>query len=115
MVGVGIDDNIRNNYRIYFGVRNRKWRWYIFFWAVGASLINEYIIYKCIHNMHSAPRKYILSHNYFRNSMACAWIISEKYSAEEFKVHSEILAPRRKIKLDLYSSFSESKMTPDRA
>ena len=31
--GVGIADNPRNYYRIYFGVRKRKWRCYIFFWG----------------------------------------------------------------------------------
>ena len=32
MGDVGIADNPRNYYRIYFGVRKRKWWWYIFFW-----------------------------------------------------------------------------------
>ena len=32
MGGLGIADNPRNYYRVYFGVRNRKWWWYILFW-----------------------------------------------------------------------------------
>ena len=64
MGGVGMDDKQSNYYRIYFGVRKRKWWWYIFFWAVVVILTNSYIIYICIHNMHGNPRKHILSfHN----------------------------------------------------
>ena len=65
MGGVGISDNPRNYYRIYFGVRERAWWWYILFWAVVVILKNSYIIYICIHNMHGTLRKHILS-NYFR-------------------------------------------------
>ena len=44
MVGVGISDDPRNYYRIYFGVRKRKWWWYIFFWAVFFIFTNAYMI-----------------------------------------------------------------------
>ena len=37
MVGVGIADNTKNYYRIYFGVSKRKWWWYILFWAILSS------------------------------------------------------------------------------
>ena len=57
MGGVGIDDNPRNYYRIYFGARERKWWWYICFCAVVVILTNAYIIYICINNIHGNPRK----------------------------------------------------------
>ena len=60
--GVGIADNTRNYYRIYFGVSKRKWWWYILFLGVVFILTNEYVIYICINNMHSNPRKHILYH-----------------------------------------------------
>ena len=63
MGGVGISDKYRNYYRIYFGVRKRKWWWYIFFWDVVVILTNAYIIYICIHNMNVNPRKHVLSNN----------------------------------------------------
>ena len=63
MGGVGIADNPRSYYRIYLGVRKRKWWWYILFWAVGVILTNGYIIYICIHNMHVTPRKHGLSYH----------------------------------------------------
>ena len=59
MGGVGIADNPRNYYRIYFGVRKRK------LWCVVVILTNAYIIYICINNMSSTPRKHILSHSDF--------------------------------------------------
>ena len=40
MGGVGIADNPINYYRVYFGVRKRKWWWYIFFWDVVVILKN---------------------------------------------------------------------------
>ena len=112
MWGVGISDKLRNYYRIGFWVRNRKLWWLIFFWDVDIILRSAYIIYMFIHNMYGNPRKNILSHNDFINSMACAWINPEKYSAEEFKAQPKIPAPRRKIKFELYSSCLVSKMTP---
>ena len=45
MWGAGISDNLSNYYRIYFGVKNRKWRCYILFWDVDVILNNAYIIY----------------------------------------------------------------------
>ena len=55
MGDVHIADKPRNYYRIYFGVRNSKWWWYILFWDFGIILKDEYIIYICIHNMHGTP------------------------------------------------------------
>ena len=61
MGGVGIANNPRNYYRIYFGVIKRKCWWYILFWAVSVIVTNAYIIYICVHNIHGIPRKYRLS------------------------------------------------------
>ena len=64
--------------------------------------------------MQGTPRKHRLSHCHFRKAMACGWINPEKYSAEEFEVHSEIPAPRRKREFDLSSSCSVPTMKQDR-
>ena len=69
MEGVEISDKLRNYYRKGFGVRKRKWRWYILFLAVGEILTNAYIIYMFIRNMHGNPRKHRLSHHDFRKSI----------------------------------------------
>ena len=37
MGSAGIDDNLRNYYRIYIWVRKRNWWRYILFWAVGVT------------------------------------------------------------------------------
>ena len=65
--------------------------------------------------MHGSIRKHCSSHHDFRKAIACTRINLEIYITEEFEVHSEILAPRRKIILDLSSSFSVLAMAPDRA
>ena len=44
MGGVDISNNIGNYYRIYIWLSNRKWKWYILFWAVGVILMNSYTI-----------------------------------------------------------------------
>ena len=98
-----------------FWVRSRMWWWYIYFWDVGVIFTNAYIIYTCIHNMNSNPRKPILSHHDFRKATSCELINLEKYNAGEFEVQSDILYPRRKGKLDLSSSCPVSTMTPDRS
>ena len=38
MLGVGISDKPRNYYRIYFGLRKRKWWWYI---VLGGGLFSS--------------------------------------------------------------------------
>ena len=43
--GVSISDKPGKYYRIYFGVRKRKWWWYILFWSVGFIVTNAYIMY----------------------------------------------------------------------
>ena len=66
---VEISDKLRNYCRKGFGLRNRKWRWYILFLTVGGILTNAYIIYMFIRNMHGTPRKNRLSHHDFRKSI----------------------------------------------
>ena len=49
----------------------------------------------------------------FIKEISCVWVNPEKYSAEGFEVQSDIPSPRRKIKLELSSSCSVFKTTPD--
>ena len=63
MGGVGIADNPRNYYRIYFGSMNMNWWWYIFFWGAVVILTTEYVIKICIHNIHGDPGKHLLYHH----------------------------------------------------
>ena len=67
MGGFGIVDKPRKYYRIYFGVRKRKWWWYSLFWTIVVILTNEYIIHKCIHNIHGTPSKHRWSRHYLES------------------------------------------------
>ena len=58
----GISDNHRNYNRIYIGLTYSNWWLYIFFWGVVVILVNEYIIYICIHNINVDPSRHRLSH-----------------------------------------------------
>ena len=114
LVGVGISDNLRNYYGVYFGVRNRKWWWYILSWNVDFILTNSYIIYIWIHNMHGTTINHILSHCDIINSIASAWINTKNIEQRnlKFSQKSQLLEG---VKLDLYSSCSVYTMTPDRS
>ena len=79
-------DKLRNYYRIYLWVRNRKWRWYILFWDVSVTLENLYTINILIHNMHSTTRKHIWSHHDFIKAISRAWINLENIVQNNFKV-----------------------------
>ena len=59
MGDVDIADHIRNYYRIDVLIRKREWWWSIQFWVVGVILVNAYILFICIHNIHGTSKKYI--------------------------------------------------------
>ena len=42
---VDLADQLRGNYRIDKGLRNRKWWWSILFWSIGVMITNTYVIY----------------------------------------------------------------------
>ena len=43
MGDVDVDDQLRNNYWFDNWIRNRKWWWYIMFWAICVILVNANI------------------------------------------------------------------------
>ena len=52
-------DNLRTNYSMGQGLRQRKWWWSIFLWAFDVAIINSYLLYKSYLEMHGfEPKSY---------------------------------------------------------
>ena len=56
------------------GLRNHKRWWSVFMWAFDVSLVNAYLFYKLLHEMHGRKP---MSHYRFREQVALAWLDSD--------------------------------------
>ena len=74
MGGVYLADQLRGTYRIYKGLRNRKWWWSILFWSIGVMITNAYMIYLHVNFENGMKKKDLLLHHDSRKSVALAWI-----------------------------------------
>ena len=71
MNGVDQANQLINHYKFGAGVRNTKWWWSLFFWALGTACVNAYLLYRQYMISHgSVP----LSHYEFRKSIALCWL-----------------------------------------
>ena len=69
---VDVSDQLRNQYRFDHWMRNRKWWWVIYFWALGVVFVNAYIIYVAV-MIEAGQTKQLLSHHDFRAAVAIEW------------------------------------------
>ena len=69
-------DHLRTNYCMGQGLRQRKWWWSIFIWGMDVAVVNAYLIYKSWYEMHGLKP---MTHYYFRESIALAWLDQEKF------------------------------------
>ena len=64
-------DQLRTNYNVGKGLRQRKWWWSIFLWGIDVAIVNAYLLYKAWHEMHGLKP---MTHYYFREKIALASI-----------------------------------------
>ena len=97
MGNVDVIDQLRGSYRCDTGVRNRKWWWSLWFWALGVMLVNSYIMYTKLHPSHGRQKKDLLSHHDFRRAIAMYWI-NEEYSRKTRVNEGTIVIGRKRKK-----------------
>ena len=76
MNGVDRADQLINYYEIGAHIRNTKWWWSIFLWALGTACVNAYLLYKQFMKSHGMKP---LSHYEFRKCIALGWLDWNKY------------------------------------
>ena len=58
---VDLADQLRGTYRIYKGVRNRKWWWYILFWSISVMITNADVIYLHVIIENGTKKRFIIA------------------------------------------------------
>ena len=71
MNGVDRADQLVKYYEIGAHIRNTKWWWSIFLWALGTASVNAYLLYKGYMISHGTKP---LRHYEFRKSIALGWL-----------------------------------------
>ena len=79
MGNMDVADQLRGNYWLDLGVRNRKWWWSIMFWSIGIILINAYILYSQIQeDQGTLPSKRLTQYD-LQCAVAMAWSNQKEY------------------------------------
>ena len=106
MGNVDFSDQLRGNYRLDIGVRNRKWWWSMWFWALGVMFVNAYILYKKSQLSLGVDKKDLLSHHDFRKQIALHWINPHGSKQEDQEVRSSTSSRRKRVSASSVSSLS---------
>jgi Transposase IS4 len=80
---VDISDQLRNYYRFDHWLRQWKWWWSIWNWALGVLLVNAYVTYRLVMEDNNIPRSQWMTHYQFRRAIAIAWIKSDEPTIKE--------------------------------
>ena len=111
MSHVDISDQLWNTYRFNHWLRNHKWWWLIFFWALGVMLVISYVIYIIVNITEGIPKKYLLSHHNFRKAIAMNWINPDRYYLQD--QYSTTSSKRKCKTASSVSSLSSSTLESD--
>ena len=85
MGDVDIADQLRGSYRPDHWLRNRKWWWSLFLWAIGVAAANGYVSYKRMYESEAKKKKdqmpRLLTHEAFQKELAFDLIWPRKKGA----------------------------------
>ena len=90
MNDVDIADQLRKIYCFNRWLRNRKWWWAIFLWALGVLVVNAYVCYIAA-NVHSWKKKKrsLYSHYEFRKLICLALLLPEEFDPAKADADNE--------------------------
>jgi hypothetical protein len=77
---VDVSDQLRNTYRFDHWLRQWKWWWAIWLWALGVMLVNAFAAYQMVMEENGIPRSRMMSQYDFRRAIALAWVSSNEES-----------------------------------
>ena len=75
---VDLSDQLRDQYRMNYWLRNRKWWWSLMMWGLGVQITNAYVMYKTLNLQAGRAKKDLISHHDFRKRIALYWINPEE-------------------------------------
>jgi Transposase IS4 len=80
---VDLADQLRGNYRMDKWLRQYKWWWSIWLWAIGVLTVNAYVFYQQVMMESGIPRREWMSHYEFRKQIALAWVSKDEPSLKQ--------------------------------
>ena len=103
-------DQLRTNYSVGRGLRQRKWWWSVFLWGLDVAIVNAYLLYKSWYEMHGLKP---MSHYFFREKIALAWLDEEQYWPRRYsrRPKSNNKPDSKSKKVHVSSSASSARMT----
>ena len=69
-------DQLRTNYNVGSGLRQRKWWWSVFLWGLDVAIVNSYLLYNTWYEIYVLKP---MSHYHFREKIALSWLDEAKY------------------------------------
>ena len=103
-------DQLRTNYSVGRGLRQRKWWWSVFLWGLDVAIVNAYLLYKSWYEMHGLKP---MSHYFFREKIALAWLDEEQYWPRRYsrRPKSNNKPDSKSKKVHVSSSASSARVT----
>ena len=65
-----LSDQLRDQYRMNYWIRNRKWWWSFVLWGLGVAITSAYVMYKTLNMQNGRKKNELISHHDFIKRIA---------------------------------------------